>query len=141
MGSLVQEKRSLHVLLANLHVNLDIERSIFVCQIYFNCTMRLQLLLRVSQNFSKKFERYPLLIIDEWLIDELSRQQEHFLFELVERRHTDKSTILCTQYRIEDWHARLGEGILADAIIDRIVNNSIHIYAGELNMRKVKNTP
>lgn len=38
-------------------------------------------------------------------------------------------------------HARLGGGIHADAIIDRIVNNSIHIYAGELNMRKVKNTP
>ena len=31
----------------------------------------------------KKFESYTLLIIDEWLIDELSRQQEHFLFELV----------------------------------------------------------
>lgn len=87
----------------------------------------------------KKFESYTLLIIDEWLIDELSRQQEHFLFELVERRHTDKSTILCTQYRIEDWHARLGGGIHADAIIDRLVNNSIHIFAGELNMRKIKN--
>lgn len=86
----------------------------------------------------KKFEGYTLLIIDEWLIDELSRQQEHFLFELMERRHTDKSTILCTQYRIEDWHARLGGGIHADAIIDRIVNNSIHVYAGELNMRKMK---
>lgn len=88
----------------------------------------------------KKFEAYTLLIIDEWLIDELSRQQEHFLFELIERRHTDKSTILCTQYRIEDWHTRLGGGIHADAIIDRIVNNSIHIYAGELNMRKIKST-
>ena len=86
----------------------------------------------------KKFEGYALLIIDEWLIDELSRQQEHFLFELMERRHTDKSTILCTQYRIEDWHNRLGGGIHADAIIDRIVNNSIHIYSGELNMRKIK---
>lgn len=86
----------------------------------------------------KKYESYTLLILDEWLIDELTRQQEHFLFELMERRHTDKSTILCTQYRIEDWHARLGGGIHADAIIDRLVNNSIHIYAGELNMRKIK---
>ena len=84
----------------------------------------------------KKFENYTLLIIDEWLMDELSRQQEHFLFELMERRHTDRSTILCTQYRIEDWHARLGGGIQADAIIDRIVNNAVHIFAGELNMRR-----
>ncbi len=86
----------------------------------------------------KKFEAYTLLILDEWLIDELTREQEHFLFELMERRHTDKSTILCTQYRIEDWHSRLGGGIHADAIIDRIVNNSIHVYAGEVNMRKLK---
>lgn len=86
----------------------------------------------------KKFEAYTLLIIDEWLVDELSHQQEHFLFELIERRYTDKSTIFCTQYRIEDWHIRLGGGIHADAIIDRIVNNSIRIHSGELNMRKLK---
>lgn len=86
----------------------------------------------------KKFEAYTLLIIDEWLIDELSNQQEHFLFELIERRHTDKSTILCTQYRIEDWHVRLGGGIHADAIIDRIIHNSIRIYAGDRNMRELK---
>lgn len=86
----------------------------------------------------KKFEAYTLLIIDEWLIDELSNQQEHFLFELIERRHTDKSTILCTQYRIEDWHVRLGGGIHADAIIDRIIHNSVHIYAGDRNMRELK---
>lgn len=71
----------------------------------------------------KKFEGYTLLIIDEWLIDELSRQQEHFLFKLAERRHTDRSTILCTQYRIDDWHARFGGGIHVDAIIDRIFNS------------------
>lgn len=86
----------------------------------------------------KKFESYTLLILDEWLIDDLSLQQEHFLFELIERRYTDKSTIFCTQYRIEDWHSRLGGGIHADAIIDRIVNNSIRIFSGELNMRKIK---
>ena len=86
----------------------------------------------------KKFENYTLLIIDEWLVDDLSRQQEHFLFELIERRYTDTSTVLCTQYRIEDWHNRLGGGIHADAIIDRLVNNSIHIYSGDLNMRQIK---
>ena len=86
----------------------------------------------------RKFENYNLLIIDEWLVDELTRQQEHFLFELTERRYTDKSTIFCTQYRIEDWVSRLGGGIHADAIIDRIVSNVIHIYSGDMNMRKLK---
>jgi DNA replication protein DnaC len=84
----------------------------------------------------KKYERYTLLILDEWLIDDLTTQQEHFLFELVERRYTESSTIFCTQYRTEDWHDRLGGGIHADAIIDRIIHNSISIYAGDVNMRE-----
>lgn len=84
----------------------------------------------------KKYERYPLLILDEWLINDLTQQQEHFLFELIERRYTESSTVFCTQYRIEDWHDRLGGGIHADAIIDRIIHNSIKIYAGDVNMRE-----
>lgn len=84
----------------------------------------------------KKYENYPLLILDEWLINDLTKQQEHFLFELIERRYTEGSTVFCTQYRIEDWHDRLGGGIHADAIIDRIIHNSIKIYAGDVNMRE-----
>jgi len=85
----------------------------------------------------KKFEGYPLLILDEWLLDELTQQQEHFLFELIERRYTDYSTAFCTQYKLEDWHTRLGGGIHADAIIDRIVHNKVQVYTGDLNMREL----
>jgi len=84
----------------------------------------------------RKFERYTLLILDEWLITDLTPLQEHFIFELMERRYTDTSTVFCTQYRSEDWHDRLGGGIHADAIIDRIVHNSIKIFAGDVNMRE-----
>jgi len=86
----------------------------------------------------KRYESYPLLVLDEWLLDDLTKQQEHFLFELVERRYTDQSTVFCTQYKLEDWHVRLGAGIHADAIIDRIVHNKVQIYAGDVNMRKVQ---
>lgn len=56
----------------------------------------------------KKFKSYTLLVLDEWLVDDHSCQQEHFLFKLIERRHTDKSTIFCMQSRMEDWYAHLG---------------------------------
>ena len=36
----------------------------------------------------------------------------------------------------KDWHARLGGGVHADAILDRVVHNCIQINAGDLNMRK-----
>jgi DNA replication protein DnaC len=92
-----------------------------------------------SQGISKllkKFSSYKLLILDEWLLDDLSDEEQHFLFELIERRHDTASTIFCTQYKKEDWHSRLGGGVHADAIMDRIVHNAVWIYAGNLNMRE-----
>jgi DNA replication protein DnaC len=84
----------------------------------------------------KKYTSYNLLILDEWLLDGLSEEEQHFLFELMERRHDGTSTIFCTQYRREDWHARLGGGVHADAIMDRIVHNVVWIETGSMNMRE-----
>ncbi len=84
----------------------------------------------------KKYCNYGLLIIDEWLLEDISDDEQHFLFELIERRHDCTSTIFCTQYRKEDWHTRLGGGVHADAIMDRIVHNAIWIETGRMNMRE-----
>ena len=35
-----------------------------------------------------------------------------------------------------EWHPRLGGGVVADAILDRIVHNSMTINTGKLNMRE-----
>ena len=90
----------------------------------------------------KKYSGYGLLILDEWLLEDISEEEQHFLFELIERRHDSFATIFCTQYRKDDWHSRLGGGIHADAIMDRIVHNAFWIETGSLNMREycAKNT-
>lgn len=44
--------------------------------------------------------------------------------------------IYCTQFRKEDWHHRLGGGIHADAIMDRIVHRAVWFETGEMNMRE-----
>ncbi|MFD0961548.1 ATP-binding protein [Paenibacillus chungangensis] len=85
----------------------------------------------------KKFTSYKLLILDEWLLDDLSEEEQHFLFELIERRHDTSSTIFCTQFKKEDWHARLGGGVHADAMMDRIVHNAAWTFTGNLNMRQI----
>lgn len=54
------------------------------------------------------------------MLDDISEIEQHFLFELIERRHDNTSTIFCTQYRKDNWHSRLGGGIHADSIMDRI---------------------
>ena len=85
----------------------------------------------------KKWSGYDLLILDEFLLNDLTQAEQLFLFELIERRYDRSSTIFCTQYRIEDWHTRLGGGVHADAILNRIVHNVEVVYAGKLNMREV----
>ena len=83
----------------------------------------------------KKYGNCKLLILDEWLLDNLNDDEQSFIFELMERRHDVSSTIFCSQFRIEDWHSKLGGGAMADAILDRIVHNAITIETGAMNMR------
>ena len=84
----------------------------------------------------KKYSNYKLLILDEWLIQIPTEEEQHFLFELIERRYDEGSTIFCTQYRDEEWHSRLGGGILADSILDRVVHRTVRFYSGDINMRE-----
>lgn len=87
-------------------------------------------------NLITKFANYGLLIIDEWLLEDLQEEDLKFLFEIIERRYDTGSTIYCTQFRKVDWHKRLGGGVHADAIMDRIVHNAVWFESGKLNMRE-----
>jgi len=84
-----------------------------------------------------KYSNYKLLLLDEWLFNDYSDEELHFLFELIERRYDATSTIFCTQYKVEDWHGRLGGGVLADSIMDRIIYKSFQLYSGDINMREL----
>lgn len=84
----------------------------------------------------KKFANYKLLILDEWLMNEFTDEEQHFVFELIERRHDASSTIFCTQYRQGEWHERLGGGVHAESMIDRIVHNASWMESGNINMRE-----
>lgn len=107
--------------------------------------IRLPDLLQIKQEYSvlhrdrkylAKLAGYKLLVIDEWLINDISQDDIQFLFELFEQRYDKSSTIFVSQYKTEDWHARLGGSLHADAIMDRIVHNSITIESGNVNMRE-----
>jgi DNA replication protein DnaC len=50
-----------------------------------------------------KYSNYKLLLLDEWLFNDYSDEELHFLFELIERRYDAASTLFCTQYKAEDW--------------------------------------
>ncbi len=88
------------------------------------------------QKLLKKYARFQLLILDEWLVSDISDAERYFLFELIERRSDTKSTIFCTQYRKDDWLKRLGGGVQAEAIVDRYYYTAIWIETGSTNMRE-----
>ena len=54
----------------------------------------------------------------------------------MERRSDTTSTIFCTQYRKDDWVKRLGEGVRAEAIVDRYAYTAFWIETGSTNMRE-----
>ncbi|MFR2243563.1 MAG: ATP-binding protein [Anaerobutyricum soehngenii] len=83
-----------------------------------------------------RYSRIPLLILDEWLVSDISDSELYFLFELMERRSDTSSTIFCTQYRKDDWVKRLGEGVQAEAIVDRYAYTGFWIETGSKNMRE-----
>ena len=92
--------------------------------------------LHKEKYYLNKLGSYKLLVIDEWLINDITQDDIQFLFELLEIRYDKSSTIFVSQYKTADWHKRLGGSLHADAIMDRIVHNSITIESGSVNMRE-----
>ena len=88
---------------------------------------------KVLRNYSS----FKVLVLDEWLLNDLSKEEIEFLFELSERRYDVSSTIFCTLYRTEDWIKRLGSGAYAESIVERYEHNSIRIETGSMNMRDI----
>ena len=62
---------------------------------------------------------------DEWLLMPLSSFEARDLLEIVEARHKRASTIFISQFAPQCWHSKIDEDTLADAILDRIVHDSI----------------
>jgi DNA replication protein DnaC len=85
----------------------------------------------------QKYRSIDLLILDEWLLTELSQDQVLHILEIVEARLKRASTIFCSQFSPEGWHTKLGQAQLADAILDRIVHDSYKILVdGDMSMRE-----
>lgn len=68
--------------------------------------------------------KVELLIIDDWFLTTPTATQVQQLHTLIDRRHRSASTIYCTQLPPGQWHDRMNEKILADAIVDRITTNA-----------------
>lgn len=96
-------------------------------------------LAKVQGNYRKRINQYikcDLLILDEWLLIGTNNAEQQDILEILEKRYLIHSTVFCSQFDVAGWHSKLGGGVLADAIMDRIVSKSqtIKIF-GDKSMR------
>ncbi len=87
----------------------------------------------------KQYQKYSLMILDEFLLVPATDSEQRDLLELMESRCGQSSTIICSQFVPEGWHQRLGGSALADSILDRITPSSYTMKIdGDVSMRQRK---
>jgi DNA replication protein DnaC len=98
--------------------------------------------LRLSKgdgSFGKKLQslaKIELLILDDFGLKPLANTEKHDLLEVIEDRHALRSTIVTSQLPINKWHEYLGEPTVADAVLDRLLNNAHRLELRGESMRK-----
>ncbi len=85
-----------------------------------------------------RIERQDLIILDDFGLKPLDSQSRQFLMEIIEDRHGKRSTIISSQFPVNEWHEIIGEDTIADAILDRVVHSSHRIVLKGESMRKKK---
>ena len=86
----------------------------------------------------KQLARTDVLVLDDWGLHGIGQVQQRDLIELLDDRYTVRSTIVTSQYPINKSYETMEDPTLADAILDRIVNNAHKIELTGESMRKVK---
>lgn len=85
-----------------------------------------------------RIEKQDLLILDDFGLQNLDKQQRDLLMEIIEDRHNKKSTIIASQLPVNAWYEVIGEGTIADAILDRLVHGAHRLALSGESLRKVK---
>lgn len=84
----------------------------------------------------KSLYKTDLLILDDFGLHPMDGADRQLLMDLIEARHQAASTILCSQIPVSGWHKLIGEGTIADAILDRVVFSSHRIELKGESLRK-----
>jgi len=111
--------------------------------LYFN-TQKLFTRLRMSKADGSymreinRIEKVDLLILDDFGLQQMDDQNRMAFLEIIEDRHDIKSTIINSQLPVSLWHDVIGEGSVADAILDRLVNGAHRLDLVGDSLRKIK---
>lgn len=83
-----------------------------------------------------KLLKADLLILDDFGLQSFDNHTREALMDIIDDRHNKTSTIIASQIPVSAWYDIIGEGTIADAILDRIVNSSHRIDLKGESLRK-----
>lgn len=86
------------------------------------------------------FAKTNLLVLDDWGLSKLNKEQQRDFLEIIEDRYNLQSTVITSQLPVSNWHEIIGNPTMADAILDRMVHNAYKIDLKGGSMRKKKTT-
>ena len=84
----------------------------------------------------KKLSKTDLLILDDYGLQAFDNQARESLMDIIDDRFNQTSTIVSSQIPVSAWYDIIGEGTIADAILDRLVNSSHRIDLKGDSLRK-----
>ena len=85
----------------------------------------------------KRLAGFELIILDEWLRDPLPKADAREILDFLDDRYRRSSCLFATQFPVNQWHQQIHEPTLADAILDRIVHDSLRLALKGESMRKL----
>lgn len=93
--------------------------------------------------YKKRMEemaKVDVLILDDFGLTPFTDEHRRDLLEILDDRHERKSTIVTSQLPVKHWHETIGNGTLADAILDRLVHSAYRLEMKGASLRKTKST-
>lgn len=88
--------------------------------------------------FITQLAKVDVLLLDDWGVAMLTDSARRDLLEILDDRYNQRSTIITSQLKVDDWHESIGDPILADAILDRLVHNAHKLDLSGESIRKSK---
>ncbi len=77
--------------------------------------------------FFQRISKTDLLLLDDFGLFHLDKQQQLDIMEIIEDRHGKASTIIASQLPVANWFDVIGDATIADAILDRLIHTSYRI--------------
>ena len=88
----------------------------------------------------KSIQKACVFIVDDLGVAAVGPSQYRDFLEIIDDRSGNGSTLITSQYPVEQWHEVIADATVADAILDRLVHNAYRLDLKGESVRKTKNS-